>query len=255
MAWISSCASTQTQSETAPWRLSLDAFLAGTVNYSILSWTGHIRIVLECLTEHAERLVHQRASHAILREQIRLHDRQKSQSAIVLFNFYLLAASSLSGEQATVTYVLEASLPQEPDFPDEEGKDLLLAGVLASAETAWRSHVTTLLCTSVIEGNALAACEQLRRWALIILRQEHQDRAALRQAYKQFVVAVFEQARQWESDMQANGVRFTVKPAESLKRLIKKHWKDLSEKQEEIKKLIPERRLSLFAVDVFPDLA
>ena len=187
----------------------LDVFVAGVLGYVTLTLSGHIRAVLAHLAASAEELSHQRQVFQETGER-RQYTRQRMISLASIFDaFFFIAASSLTATQRNIpaSYSPEEDLPTYPTVPDENGRDVLLAGILAEEEIMWRGYVGTILCAAILEGQDKPPFDLMQQWAEIVLKHQGAKDSELRAAYLQFMVELGKDVNRWCNQIQNSGYR------------------------------------------------
>jgi hypothetical protein len=176
-----------------------DLFVFGISKYVDIVKSGHIRQVLDFLADRAEHHSHRQGS---LRGVRRENHQQRSAALYIIFTaFFLVASCSLSAadDMVPASYSSTAQLPEHPSCPDDEGRDILLAGLLTQAELpAWRDRLATLLCALIVEKNYQPALYLMRRWGEIVLKKSGDDHVLI-ESYAQFLIEVGERIRAWSA--------------------------------------------------------
>jgi hypothetical protein len=197
----------QSASDRSDVNLPLDVFFAGVFSYVSLAQAGHIREVLRDLATQAERLILYRDLPRHTGER-RQYLRKRLVGLNAVFDaFFLLTAASLAGVQAQsrAGYRLSEPLAEYPALPDETGRDVLLAGVLAEDEFMWRNQIVALLCAALMDGKDSPVFSLLHSWAKVLLDEQGPGAPELRAAYVQFIVQVIEQTQAWCTNLRASG--------------------------------------------------
>jgi len=178
-----------------------DLFVFGVLKYVDLVRSGHIRQVLKHLADEAERYAHWQGVSQIKGEH-RENANQRSVALFVIFTaFFLVVSCSLSAvdHMVSATYSTSEQLSAHPSCPDSEGRDILLAGLLTTAEQPyWQDQLATLLCALIMEKNYQPALYLLRRWGEIVL-QYNSANSALEETYAQFLVKIGELIQTWSA--------------------------------------------------------
>lgn len=183
-----------------------DLFIFGLSKYIDIVRSGHIRSVLKHLADGAKFHAHWQGTSRSKGGPRENSQQNAANLHIILAAFMLVASCSLSAASIdfVVPYPVTEHLPEHPGCPDNEGRDILLAGLLTTAERDWQYQLTTLLCTLIIEKNDEAAFYLLCRWGVIVLKNQGQDidveDNSLLQAYAQFLVDVGELIYEWSKD-------------------------------------------------------
>src|SRR5260370_24760927 len=129
--------------------------------------------------------------------------------ASVFDAFFFIAAASLTATQGNIpaSYSPTEELPPYPAVPDENGRDVLLSGILAKEEIKWRGYVGTILCAVILEGKDKPPFDLMRQWAEIVLKQQGSEDLELRAAYLQFMVELGKDVNRWCNQIQNSGYR------------------------------------------------
>jgi hypothetical protein len=174
--------------------------------YAFLADMGHLRSVLEYLAGQAKQLIHDRERlnlaglHGNERtKQLHAQWLRQLRADIILDAFYYLAMQSLHHQKKTswVKYDLTLPLPESPSLGNYAGREILLAGLLAPTETAWQSHICTLLCLLLLSNAKEAAFILLRQWAELVLKDQGPAPDRVRLCYLQFMLKVASIASDW----------------------------------------------------------
>jgi hypothetical protein len=193
---------------------SLDLYYAGVWNYQALIGYGHIRHVLEHLAASAEQLsCHWRQDLPVqvdMRHQYR-QQRKVSLNA-TLDIFYLIAKASLVEEDSLLytSYSYDEPLPPYSAIPDPQGKDLILAGLLSSAEVQWRENIIKLLCSAILEKESRSAFYLLRQWAEIVLKMQRiqvENAEVVYESFRQFIVNLGKKVDEWCLELDKQGLQ------------------------------------------------
>ncbi len=182
-------------------KIPLAIFASAVWSYLILARFGYAREVLGHLASNLDRLSHQRQPH-----QSREKRDQRAICLEAMFNVFLfIATASLSGtnDDNESKYDTSQKLTEHPPIPDEEGKDVLLAGILAVDEWDWRDHLMTILCAMLVEQQAKVAFDLMRAWAEMVLAEQNSQALELRTEYIRFVAGVGKRVGQWDNDLSA----------------------------------------------------
>jgi hypothetical protein len=148
--------------------LQQDLFIASVFKYIDIVRSGHIRQVLAHLANSIDQPAN---GHITFTSTDIRRDRENAKSTtglhVILAAFMLVSSCSLSGAtpQANPSYSSTEALPDLPDCPNREGKDVLLAGLLTEAEQpVWQKQLAILVGALLMEKNDEAAFYLLRRW-------------------------------------------------------------------------------------------
>ena len=185
-------------------------FAAGVSTYVTLTWSGHVRNVLDHLASNTEQLSHQHSLPQRTNERQRYRRQREVRLNATLETFFLVAASSLTEVQDShvASYRLTGLLPQHPVIPDPQRRDVLLAGLLLANDV--RENITTLLCAAIVEKKSKPAFELLRHWAEVVLKMRAaQDTAAeeIYASFRQFIVNLGKTVDKWCLDLENLGLR------------------------------------------------
>jgi len=185
-------------------------FAAGVSTYVTLTWSGHVRNVLDHLASNTEQLSHQHSLPQRTNERQRYRRQREVRLNATLETFFLVAASSLTEVQDShvASYRLTGLLPQHPVIPDPQRRDVLLAGLLLANDV--RENITTLLCAAIVEKKSKPAFELLRHWAEVVLKMRAtQDTAAeeIYASFRQFIVNLGKTVDEWCLDLENLGLR------------------------------------------------
>ena len=105
--------------------------------------------------------------------------------------FLLLTSCSLAAVDAsTPAYSATERLLDHLVFPDQSGRDIVLAGLLTTAEPDWQGQLALLLCSMIADKDHQAALYLMRRWGEIISKNKSVDAVILQDSYAQFLVKV-----------------------------------------------------------------
>lgn len=182
-----------------------DLFISGVIKYADIARAGHIRQILKHLANDVELHIRRQGSSRIKRGIDKNAEQSASALHVILTAFILVTSCSLSGVDSNVaaTYHPSEHLPKYPICPDNNGKDILLAGILTTAEPLWREQLITLLASIIFEKNYPAAFYLMIRWGEIVLKDESEDAPAFEDAYVQFLVKVGQQILAWSTEQGA----------------------------------------------------
>ncbi len=185
-------------------------FAAGVSTYVTLTWSGHVRYVLERLASSAERLSHQRNLPRKTEERQQYRRQREVRLNATLEAFFLIAAASLTElrDNNTVSYSLTEPFPPYPAIPDPYGRDMLLMGLLSASDV--RGNITTLLCAGIVEKKSKPAFEFLRHWADIVLKMRRGQEGEAEEIYlsfRQFIVNLGKTVNEWCLDLEKQGFR------------------------------------------------
>jgi hypothetical protein len=174
--------------------------------YVALTWSGHVRLVLEALASHAERWSHQ---HYLPAKNYQWYRQQREIVLSITFDaFFLIAASSLAArrDDLSISYNVAVQLPERPFMPAHDGRDTLLAGLLSRNELRWSPDLSILLCSAIIEKRNKAAFDLLRQWAEIVTAQSGEEASTLYAAFVNFMVNLDLRLGEWCRDLQGRGM-------------------------------------------------
>lgn len=184
--------------------------------YPFLADMGYLRLVLEYLAQQATRLVYERSrsdlSSMKQKERERYHREQwlrQVRTDIILDAFYNIAIESLRRQKKTswLNYPLDKPLPEYPSLRSSEGRETLLAGLLIPSEDAWQSHICSLLCALLATNAREAACDLLRQWAELILKDQGPSPDQTRLRYLQFLLKVVSTGIDWTQRLQSRNIK------------------------------------------------
>lgn len=183
--------------------ISLGVWAESVSNYVGLAWSGYIREVLNHLASYAEKLIFQRQRPERESEREAYRRRCRLNLEAIFDIFFPITLSSLIGtrDDIPVSYSLTEPLPEQPEVPDEQGRDVLLAGILSEAEPYWYNCIATLLCAATFAGKAREASFFMRQWAEVVLKDSSSDKEQLETVYLNFVVHVGSMVQKWQSDL------------------------------------------------------
>ncbi len=185
-------------------------FAAGVSTYVTLTWSGHIRYVLERLASSAERLSHQRDLPRNADERQQYRRQREVRLNATLEAFFLIAAASLTEilDNHTASYTLTEQLSPYPAIPDPYGRDVLLMGLLLASDI--RENIMTLLCAAIVEKKSKPAFEFLRYWAEVVLKMRKGWEGEAEEIYlsfRQFIVNLGKTVDTWCLDLEKQGLR------------------------------------------------
>ncbi len=185
-------------------------FAAAVSTYVTLTWSGHVRNVLEHLASTAEHLSHHRSLPHKTDERQQYRRQREVRLNATLEAFFLVAATSLTAlrDSHGASYGLIEPLPPHPAIPDPYGRDVLLAGLLS--ESAVRENITSLLCAAIVEKKSRPAFGLLRHWADVVLEVRGTQDAAAEEiclSFRQFVVNLGKTVDKWCLDLEKQGFR------------------------------------------------
>jgi hypothetical protein len=185
-------------------------FAAGVSTYVTLSWSGHVRYVLDRLASSAERLSHQRDLPRKAEERQQYRRQREVRLNAILEAFFLIAAASLTElqENHITSYSLTEPYPQYPAIPDPFERDVLLLGLLTARDV--RDNITTLLCAAIVEKKSKPTFAFLRHWADVVLKlRRGQDGEAeeIYLSFRQFIVNLGKTVNKWCLDLEKQGLR------------------------------------------------
>jgi hypothetical protein len=183
--------------------ISLGVWVESVSNYVGLAWSGYIREVLSHLASYAEKLIFQRQRPERESEREAYRRRCKLNLEAIFDIFFPIALSSLIGarDDISVSYSLTEPLPEQPEVPDEQGRDTLLAGILTESEPYWYNCIATLLCAAIFAGKVSVVSFFMRQWAEVVLKDCSSDKEQLETAYLNFVKHVGNMIYKWQSDL------------------------------------------------------
>lgn len=176
--------------------------------YIGIAWSGQIRKVLAHLARYAKMLLIHQHRPKQTDEREAYDNRRKLNLGAVLDIFFFTALSSLGSvqENGAIHYDLTDPLPEPLELLDEQGRDILLAGILSSREARWRSNLLLLLCAAIFAEREREAFFFLGQWADIIHKfVEGQDEAL--EIYAQFLVTLGTITRTWEDELRSRNLR------------------------------------------------
>lgn len=189
-------------------------FAEGVSTYVTLTWSRRVRSVLEHLAANAEVLSHRRPLTHKMEELRKYRQYREIYLNATLEAFFLVWASSYLGKRAKppASYSLIEPLPPQPTIPDPDGRDVLLAALLSQEEVAVREHITTLLCTAIIEKRSRLAFGLLRLWADIVFemfraREIEGDAVKKFVSFWRFIVNLGKTVDRWCLDLEKQGFR------------------------------------------------
>ena len=182
-------------------------FAAGISAYVILSWSGHIRYIIEHLASSAEQLSHSRNLPLRSKKRHEYRRQREVYLKVTLEAFFLVAAASSTDVQKVqdVQYSLSEELPAQPGIPDPLGRDVLLAFLLSKNEVRYREYITTLLCAAIVERKSREAFGLLRYWAEIVLRIREihvSDAEEMYETFLKFIVNLGRTVEMWCHDLE-----------------------------------------------------
>lgn len=206
--------------------IDIDAiFATGVSTYVILTWSGHVRNVLEHLAASAEQLSHTRNLPRKTEKRQEYRRQREVYLNATLEAFFLVAAASLTEmrDSQNIHYSLSEPLPPQPAIPDPVGRDVLLAFLLSGSEVRCRKYIMTLLCTAIVERKSKHAFGLLRYWAEIVLRMrgtQDKDAEEKYETFLQFIVNLGRTVDEWCHDLQEQGL-FPPPAVETFKKRLK----------------------------------
>lgn len=193
---------------------SIDLYYAGVLNYQALGGYGHIRNVLEHLAANAEQLSCHWLRDLPVEVDKRHQYRQQREVSLnaTLAIFFLISKASLAeeGNLQYTSYYYDEPLPPQPAIPDPQGKDLILAGLLSSAEVQWRENIIKLLSSAILEKESRSAFYLLRQWAETVLEMQRiqvKDAEVVYEFFRQFIVDLGKTVDEWCLNLGKQGLR------------------------------------------------
>lgn len=185
-------------------------FATGVSTYVTLTWSGHVRYVLERLAASAERLSHHRDLPRKAEERQKYRRQREVHLNAILEAFFLIAATSLTelGDYHTTSYSLTEPFPTNPAIPDPYGRDVLLLGLFTASDV--RENITALLCAAIVEKKSKPVFEFLRHWADIVLKTRRGQEGKAEEIYvsfRQFIVNLGKTVDEWCLDLEKLGLR------------------------------------------------
>jgi hypothetical protein len=193
--------------------MPVDLYTAIVWSYRDLAASGQISQVLQHLAQRVELLSHQRLElTGMKRDERELRRLQRQLSLLVAFNaFFHIVVESLVNlkNDHWVKYDLTQALPSPLSFENEDGREVLLAGVLIQGASPWRSEVRTLLCATLVErlGFGDFAYLLMRDWSNIVLKDQSAHPDQVRKSYVQFLIEVGTKLEAWCRHLKDLGFR------------------------------------------------
>ena len=186
-------------------------FATGVSAHVILTWSGHVRDVMEHLASSAEQLSHTRTLPSNSEKRQEYRRRREVYLNVTLEAFFRVAAESLTDVQKiqNIRYSLDEPLPPQPAIPDPVGRDVLLAFLLSRSEARCQKYIMTLLCAAIVERKSKHAFGLLRYWAEIVLRihsTQDKDAEETYVTFLQFIVYLGRTVDEWCHDLQKQGL-------------------------------------------------
>jgi|GEM_PF-2008306 hypothetical protein len=209
------------------------AFIQAILTYMALAGSGYVRPVMEHLAEHAERYAHTRSQDISPKERTRWREQRDWSLEIVFIVFFFIAAFSFVEADDSASSASSAksakrikrqkqnegitikaderydgmpALESFPQIPDDEGRDILLLGVLAPTEEIFRSHLVKVFCAALSYDRTVVAMDLLRRWAVIVYSQMTANKDTLRASFQEFLIAIGTKVGQWDDYLQKRGL-------------------------------------------------
>lgn len=183
--------------------LPRDVFIGVARGYLTLARIGSLRQVLGRLGAISQRFAQNR-NLAREKKNFKAIDYQRWVGLHVAFVAFLVIADESSAavkKNVRATYSLTAPLPENPKLPDDQGRDVLLAGLLTKAEAAWRQSITRLLCAELLEKEHKLALDQMRKWADLVLQIPGSQGELAEKAYEEFLVDVGWTLKLWSDKL------------------------------------------------------
>lgn len=187
--------------------IDIDTWLDGMTSYAFIAWDGHLRAVLDRLARIAQRFVERPRGVAALRNPT-ARPQHDLPLAVVFTAFFMIAASSLTSTSASAKYDLHKPLPEHPDVPLSDGRDVVLAGLLSAVEPEMRRDIVTLLAAAIIERQLDPVFELIRRWADATWADPAD--AEVRAAFVTRITQVAAQIQQWDATLGAPRPAFPI---------------------------------------------
>ena len=92
-------------------------------------------------------------------------------------------------------------------MPDNQGRDILLAGILSDEEHLWHAQLSTILCAMIFIEKEASAFLIMRKWAEIILSGQIPERDEARFRLVKFIVGVGARVQQRSQKNARPGLR------------------------------------------------
>lgn len=136
--------------------MPLFVFAAVTWSYVSLARFGSAQGVLEHLATLVTHYCYQRHTPELTKDRMLYLAQRQLILEAVFFSFFLLSSDSLNAVDRHTPghYQHVFHLPEHPQIPGDQKQDILLAGILAQEEPAWRENITTILCAAMLENKA-----------------------------------------------------------------------------------------------------
>jgi hypothetical protein len=194
--------------ESQEFLVPVDVFASTVLSYATLARFGSAREVLARLASNTDQHAHRRRDRVFRNPRAYLAQRLVTLD-VAFFTLIVLAAYSYDTFQGNTSgrYGRSWIIPEHPLIPDEQGRDVLLAGILTKTEPIWRQHIATLLCGMLVEGGIDQTLLLMRNWAETVLKERGPGCLELRSVYLRFMVDVIHQAEQWCSDLRNTAYR------------------------------------------------
>ncbi len=195
------------QSQEEPEGIAEDVYAAVVLGYVDLAIYGQLREVLQHFARRLELISYRRLPLTEMKLHKRIHYRAQRQLQLIAmldaFSHIANVSFQVSGKRDWVSYNLDKPLPSSISLTNNDGREILLVGILTGS--SWREHISTLLCTALIEKLGDFAFAVLRFWADIVLKDQGPAPHRVRRAYVEFVVELGTKVRTWCNHLVALG--------------------------------------------------
>ncbi len=183
-----------------------DPLFAAAVSAQVtLIWSGHLHIVLRYLTQAVEQFVHTHSMRSFSRSQRDIYLNALFQTLFLIIG----ASSSNIQNKEAAAYVGHGLFPDQPIFPDTEGRDMILLGILTPDKIEWRDDLLSLFCAALIEKRSRPTFSILLQWAETVLSLQGtlEEKNACLSAFRQWMIDLAHTIQTWTQDLEQNGFR------------------------------------------------
>lgn len=177
--------------------------------YVSLSRSGHLEAVLGYLAQVAEQALRQPDRPAMFRQRFTYQQQCEVKIEVALDAFFFIAATALEEGAPVDPQVYERPLVHPTVFPDPLGRNVILAGLVASGDQCWFEPLVVLLAAAIMEKRRRyrsPSFDLLREWMYTVPQKNGDEREALSLlAFREFLLRLDATLEIWYRDLKRRG--------------------------------------------------
>jgi hypothetical protein len=209
---------TETSQETGV-EITEEVYECVVLGFHELAVSGYLVEIMHYLAHQVEGVAYHRLPLTDMTYTEREYYRVQRQLTLIfaLDTFFRIAGTSFHNVktgQDWVNYSPAKALPSPLSPINRDGREVLLASILLTAESPLYAPLRSLLCAVLIENTGDLrdlGFDLLRQWADFVLKDQSPRPSLVRQAYIQFLVELSQEMQKWSRHTDALG--FHASPA------------------------------------------